>query len=485
MTSHKIAGMKLDLENASWAIAASRRQRTARCMALVLSLAMLAIVGCGERSKAFDNVVLVTLDTLRADHLGCYGYPRQVSPFLDSLAAKGLKFERALSSSSHTGPAHASLFTSQYPTRHRVLINGVKLAESIPTMAGFLGTAGFDTAAFVSVRFLNSVSHGFEVLDNDVGDEQHRAAGLTVDAALEWFERRPAEGRAFVWVHLFDAHQTGRRHDVPERQLQEMRADSRQRASVLRPHWIEHHGITAAELDGLVERIDRYDAQIAYVDAELKRLFESIESRDANNLWVIAADHGEALGDHGYVGHGMHLYEEQLRVPLLLYGGDGWPRGGTIERMVRHVDLLPTMLELAGVPAEPTADFEGRSFVDLLDNPRAPVPRIYAFSQRRPPDPSRWRKYDWERGLVLAAQSERYKYILHSNGEDEFYDLETDPHERNNLAGRETPESDELADWLARKYEAMLAAPLGGSSRGGDLEIDRAYLDELRALGYL
>ena len=125
-------------------------------MAVVVTLPMRArglamLVRCGQQSRPFDNVVLVTIDTLRADHLGSYGYPRSISPFMDSLAEQGVRFDRAISSSSHTGPAHASLFTAQYPARHRVLVNGVQLAEGIPTMAGWLCQAGFETAAFLSV----------------------------------------------------------------------------------------------------------------------------------------------------------------------------------------------------------------------------------------------------------------------------------------------------------------------------------------------
>jgi arylsulfatase A-like enzyme len=440
------------------------------------------ILGCGQQDRTFDNVILVTIDTLRADHLGCYGYPRAVSPFIDSLAAKGLQFERAISSSSHTGPAHASLFTSQYPARHRVLYNGIKLNEGIPTLAGLLGKAGFETVAFPSARFLGSVASGFELVNRDIPRrQQHRSADLTVDAMIDWFGDRDSGRRLFAWVHLFDVHQTGRNHLAPVDELERMRVDARQRSAILRPHWMRQHGVTETELDELEDRINFYDAQIAFVDSQLQRLFGSLEAAGERNLWIIVADHGEALGDHGFIGHGKYLYQEQLRVPLVLYGADSWRAGGTVEPMVRHVDLLPTVLELMGIPQSPVADFEGHSLVDLLEDSAAPMPSAYAYSQRRPPNPPDVNKWGWDPGLIIAAQNERYKYILHSHGQDEFYDLMTDAQERDNLAGERSPESDELVRWLARKYEAMLADPLATGSE----EIEEEYLEELKALGYL
>lgn len=218
------------------------------------------------------------------------------------------------------------------------------------------------------------------------------------------------------------------------------------------------------------------------MDKQLERLVGVLDGANGGrNLWIITADHGEALGDHGYVGHGKHLYEAQLHVPLIFYGGEEWSAaGGTVEQMVRHVDLPPTVLELMGVPSSPDTDFEGRSLAGLLSDPEAPPRREYAFAQRRPPNPARLRN-GWVPGLVIAARSERYKYILYSDAADEFYDLDADPGETRNLAGEEIPAKEDLVRWLAQKYEAMLADPLAAGSE----EIEAEYLEELEALGYL
>jgi arylsulfatase A-like enzyme len=461
---------------------AHRRNESRAWVAAAVLATLLPLFGCGAPPPPFDTIFLITIDTLRADHLGCYGYPRSVSPFIDSMAAEGVRFERVVSSSSHTGPAHASLFTSHYPARHRVLANGVKLQEGIPTMASLLAEAEFETAAFLSVEFLRSVTHSFDVVNsNTPGDRRYRRAELTVNAALDWLAGRETPRRAFVWVHLFDVHQTGRRHRVPRAHLEtRMKEDSEERAALLRPHWMQQHGVTAAKLNKLLERMNRYDAQISYVDAELRRLVETADAGGRRNLWIIAADHGEGLGDHRYVGHGKHLYQAQLSVPLIFYGSDSWPPGATVGDMVRHVDVLPTVLDLAGVAPPPDADFEGHSLVGLLESPAATVPVRYAFSQRRPADRTRLDQYGWPPGLVLAAQNKRYKYILSSEGEDEFYDLETDPREVNNLIDEEIAAKEELVRWLARKYEAMTADPLTADS-----EIEEEYIEELKALGYL
>jgi arylsulfatase A-like enzyme len=430
----------------------------------------------------FDNVFLVTIDTLRADHLGSYGYPRAVSPFMDSLAARGIRFERAISSSSHTAPSHASILTSQYPARHRVLVNGMLLDQGIPTLAGLLADSDFESGAFLSVQFLGGIGNGFDVVDHEVPPGRpDRPADLTVDATLDWFAQRDAERRAFVWVHLYDPHQTAGRHHVPRPALQGMKTDARRREGLLRSHWMRQHGVGADEIDGLVRRVNRYDAQIAFVDSQVRRLVESIDSAGGRNLWIITADHGEGLGDHGYIGHGEHLWQEQLRVPSILYGGEEWPSSGeTVESMVELVDLLPTVLELVGVPPDPDADFEGRSLAGLLLDARAARPVDFAFSQRRPPNENRLGK-GWEPGLVLAGQSQSHKYILHSDAEDEFFDLVADGLEKNNLIDEESPAKDELLRWLVRKYEAMLQNPLAAGSEG----IEKEYLEELEALGYL
>ena len=446
-------------------------------------LALLALLGC-SRQEPFDNVVLVTIDTLRADHLGSYGYPLPTSPFLDSLAADGVRFDRAIAASSHTAPSHASMFTSHYPARHRVLFNGLDLGQGIPTLASLLGEAGFESTAVISVRFLNGVTPGFDqVLRPERGQGGPRVARGTVDAALGWLETREQGKRFFLWLHLYDVHAWRDGRGDPELdQLARVREAVERDPDRMLEFWRTEHGIPEEGMEPPEFLV--YDAQIATADANIERLFDAVREREpeARTLWVITSDHGEGLGNHGFAGHGKYLYQEQVRVPLILYGGRGWYRGRIVPDMVRHVDLLPTVAELVGLEVDSRKlGVEGVSFVPLLSGTeRADTPR-FAYSQRRPADETGIER-GWSDGLVIAAQTTRYKYILNTDGEDEFYDLESDPLELRNLVARETPERERMASWLARKYESMLQEPLNVE---GDEEIDEEHLDELKALGYL
>ncbi len=463
--------------------------------AAILALIVGSMMGCTrapEPSRSFDNVVLVTIDTLRADHLGAYGYPRPVSPFIDSLAAAGVRFDRAIASSSHTAPSHTSIFTAQHPARHGVLFNGVKLRPGIPTLATTFHDAGFETAAFASVRFLRGSAKGFSTR-NFHSKAGYRRAERTVDRALQWLEDRDGESGFLLWVHFFDVHSSNLKARPPADLLEEMRQDSSQRGEELQSLLIEVHGIPpeflAKEQErfegmGPMERFDRYDAQIAFVDRELHRLFEGLESstRGSRTLWVVTADHGEGLGSHQYIGHGKHLYREQIRVPLIFFGSGGGFTPRAIEQQVRHVDLFPTIAELAGVDLDADAlELEGRSLVPLLEGAQLGTTGP-AFAQRRPADNLRIRG-GWPDELVLVAAAERFKYILHSVGEDELYDLEIDPLEQENLIGTGLPQEQELSSWLARKYQWMVEHPLTGSLE--DVQIEPEYVEELKALGYL
>lgn len=458
-----------------------RRSRR-RLGALVLS--GLALAGCRREARpAFDSLVLVTIDTLRADHLGAYGYPRPTSPAIDALAREGVVFERAIASSSHTAPAHATLLTSLHPEQHQVLVNGERLDARIPTLAGLLSERGFDTAGFVSVRFLEGLAAGFGRLEAQFpGKRSYRPAGETVELALAWLEAREARRRFALWVHVYDPHEHGPAVKVPEPDLARMGADSARRGGELLAFVQRQHGYQASELHG---NFDRYDAQIAFADAQLGRLFEALRARDpaGRTLVVVTADHGEGLGNHGYEGHGQLLYNEQLRVPLVLWATGGRLRPARVGRLVRHVDVLPTALALLGVPLErERLRPEGRSVAAWLDEPNADVGIDAAFSQRRPPDERR-RELGWTPGVMLAAQDERFKYIFHEDARHEFYDLEQDPFELTNRIDAELPQKERLREWLLRKFAALVEdhRTQGASPKG----VDPRFLEDLRALGYL
>ena len=443
-------------------------------------LAAAAAEGCGAPSPRIGNVVLVTIDTLRADHLGCYGYPRPTSPFLDSLAARSLLFERAVSASSHTAPSHATLLTSLYPEQHGVLVNGLSLSGSLWSFASVARDSGAEPAGFASVSFLSGLGGEFETWDSEVPDgELFRTADLTVDRVAAWLGARDPLRPFFLWVHFYDVHEHKADTRIPPGPLERISSHRRDRKDDFLAFLREQRGYTGSRV---TRNFDRYDSQIAFVDSQIGRLYERVEAHaaGARTLWVVTSDHGEGMGDHGYGGHGRYLYDEQIHVPLIIHDSADHFAPASVPSLVRHVDVLPTLAELAGVPHTGDAGrIEGGSLVPWLDDPLR-VARRLAFAQRRPPDPRRLER-GWSPGQLIVARGDRFKYISSSHAPDEFYDLLRDPHETMNLAGGDSQEERRLREWLRRKDAALRRDRRAGEAGA----IPEELIESLRALGYL
>jgi arylsulfatase A-like enzyme len=352
------------------------------------------------------------------------------------------------------------------------------LDADVASMAQLFRAHGHATAGFVGVGFLASLSHGFDTFDAEMPPKmRYRPAADVVARALAWLRQRDPRQPFFLWVHLYDVHEHGPQVVVPEPHLQRMRESSQRDGAALLAFLQEGHGLPATELHG---NFDRYDAQIAFVDEQLERLYEGAGSAGAT-LWVVTADHGEGLGNHDYFGHGRHLYEEQLRVPLLFHGGPELTPL-VVSEMVRLVDVLPTVAELCDLAWEPEQlRVEGRSLVPLLDGSGS-VPIGHSFAQRRPADARRL-DLGWHEGRVISAQDRRYKYIHNEGGQDELYDLVEDPHELLNLIETQPPAGRALGLWLERKQAELLRDARADPSRSR--QIEQRYIDELKALGYL
>jgi len=456
------------------------RPRASR--ALVVAAVLAAGTACHARTPAYDNLLLVTVDTLRADHLGLYGYPRPTSPYLDELGSEGVVFWHAIASSSHTAPSHASILTSLYPEQHRVLVNGQELQPDVPSLADIARAGGRETAAFVSVRFLEGLRHGFDVLDADVPDGHvFRTADATVDRAVRWLRERDPSRPFLLWLHVYDPHQHVVTTRMPEPYYQAMREDSARRGDEFLYFLKQEQGYPR---DAVSDSIDRYDAQVAFVDAQVRRLFEAAAevASPGRTLRVVTADHGEGLGNHGFEGHGRYLYNEQLRAPLIIHGDPERLRHAVVPSVVRHVDVLPTVAELLGLELPGGGSrLEGRSLVPLFDAPSRDLGLPPAFSQRRPPDERRL-DIGWEPGTKLAAQDARHKYIYNSEGDDEFYDIHLDPNELRNLAGSNSEDERRLHEWLTAKMDALSH---DHRTKGETPGIDPRHLEDLRALGYI
>ncbi len=244
------------------------------------------------------NIVVVTVDTLRADHLGCYGYTKIETPSLDRLAEKGVLFEDAVCQVPITPPSHASMFTGTYPGVHQVRnVAGFSLGGPHPVLAKMLQERGWRTAAFVGSVVLartTGLHQGFQVYDDKMeaseagGDSAERRAGLVVDRALEWLAKQSDQAPFFLWVHVYDPHAPYEPPFPFKRQYAKL----------------------------------PYDGEIAYVDRELGRLFEALESKFPldKTLLTVLADHGEGLSEHGESTHGVFLYDSTLRIPWIMAG---------------------------------------------------------------------------------------------------------------------------------------------------------------------
>lgn len=444
---------------------------------LVLAVASTDQDGSGRR----PDILLVTLDTTRADHTSAYGYDRPTTPRLTALAREGVRFDAAYAPMATTLPAHATLFTSELPRTLGVTKNGAVLAEGYQTLTERLARAGYRTAAFVSsfpVERMFGLAQGFDVYDDDFSDGScptairdwegfsidHgfcRRGDPTTDRALAWLDREgyldPSTTEPapfFVWVHYFDPH-------APY-------LPAEQDARLFPPEGSEW----------LTTKTAAYDGEIHYVDRALGRLLDRLAEagRLDDTVVVVVADHGEGLLQHGHMHHSLLIYEEDVRVPLVVRWAAKVAGGRTIEEPVQLADLAPTLLDLAGVGAAPDAGI-GRSLAPTLLHDRALDPDRPIFFQRRvyaEPIVSGFRV----RGEKLGIRRGRWKYIeARDEGTAELYDLVADPHERYNLADA-APRARATLEHELRRWQASTARP---HLPKVDPEAER----RLRALGYV
>ena len=387
------------------------------------------------------DVILITLDTTRADRLGCYGAAAGATPRLDELARRGVIFRRAYSHVPLTAPSHSSLLTGLLPSRHGVHDNGgYVLKDEFATLAEQFVEAGYRTGAFVSAFVLDrrfGLARGFATYEDDVGggpdQTQAEVKGeVTVDRALAWL--RAADPRpAFAWVHLYDPHLP---YAPPE------------------PFATRFKGRP-------------YDGEVAYADAQVGRILDAVAARGRPTLVAAIGDHGEALGEHQELTHSYFIYEGTQRVPFLLSLPGSLPEGTVVEPVVRAVDLMPTVLEIAGLPVP--AGLDGQSLAPLITgrSTREPGP-AYLESYH----PRLW----WGARELLGLRTGRWLFIR--SPRPELYDVDKDPKETTNLAAAQPEELARLGARLDAQKGA--ADPLAGRAT-----TDPETAGRLRALGYV
>ena len=429
-----------------------------------LGAALLLAGGCAEPPAEPMSVVLVTIDTLRADHLSIYGYDRPTAPRLAALAARGVVFEDARAPIPETAPACATLLTGLPPAAHGVRGNGRPLGPEPATLAGLLAAAGYSTAAFVSgfplTARLSGLDRGFAHYDDLLPDARGRVPGVqrrapkTTSAALAWLEGRPA-GPFFLWVHYYDPH--GDYAPGPPWESAFPGAGGPR----LPLEAIPEYQRLGDERDAAAY-IGRYDGEILHVDSELGRLLDRLEQDDLRDhtLIVLTADHGESLTEHDELfDHGNELYETTIRIPLLV-AGPGLTGGRRVPGLAQSQDLLPTVLELLDRPVPP--GLTGHSLAGAL-RAGASLPAREVLSEARF-QPYRALVPGADVGPKLALRDERFTVIARlGSGRIEVYDRDADPGETVDLIVRAGPiEGRDLAAELSAGLRARLEAAAAG-----------------------
>lgn len=454
-------------------------------------------LGCKEEPAPRPNLVLVSIDSLRHDHLHAYGYPRETSPTLDRLAREGVRFESAVTTTSWTLPAHAAMFTGLYDSSHGLVDNGQRLAAGLTTLAERLAQVGYHTAGFFGGPYLHpsfGLGDGFEVWQScmtavpvDLPDaalrEESRAPKArshgdvtgprTLEAVTRWAEERPKERPFFLFLHLWDVH-----YDFIPPPPYDRLFDPDYEGSITGVDFMGNPAVSAAMKPRDREHlIALYDGEIRFTDEILGEILGVLRERGLleDALVAVTADHGEEFFEHGGKGHQKTLFDEVVRVPLILHWPGRLPAGRVVTDQVRTIDLAPSLLAAAGVPV-PSA-MQGRDLLPLARGeslpPRAALLELYADGRDQ-------RALRTPELKVYAPGRVRGRALP-----DFAYDLAQDPRER---AARKRG-SDARFEAAFAELEATRAAAIalraqvgGGATAAG---VDGELRERLRGLGYV
>ena len=431
------------------------------------------------------GVVLITVDTLRADSLGSYGNPQVLSLNADRLVSGGTLFRQAFAQATTTSPSHASLMTSLYLQDHNVYSNFDALGDDPVTLAEAFKAQGFATFAIVNMRHLNpevlNLAQGFDVY---IHSGNMRRAGSTIDRFLQWVDTLPPNKKFFAWLHVVDVH-TPYHPPAPYDRFYygEDERDPRNRSLAriwpLLPLHMSDHPLFTAWLEGITDLswvLAQYHGAVSYVDNELGRLLDALEDRQLldRTAMVLTADHGECLGEHNMYFVHTGLYEPTVHVPLIMYFPGAELQGRQVRNVVELIDVYPTLLEYFNI--RQSLPLRGHSLWPLMRG--AVQPERLAFIEHAGRN-------------LLALRSTRYKYIRHLRtnhlqpsypfiaGKEELYDVQEDPGERQDLA-KARPDVLQVfrEEAQARQHDRM-------NIKSGTPTLTRDTVEMLRALGYV
>jgi arylsulfatase A-like enzyme len=456
---------------------------------LVLALGAVACArGEGEPAPAaavegpaatHPNVLLVVVDTLRWNHVGSYGARRETSPAIDRLAASGARFDRAYSTAPWTMPAVASMLTGQYPSRHSATSFDRALPEDVDTLAEVLGRNGSATAGVVShtaIAAKHGFAQGFDVwLESEARGHDHVSTAGVTRQALEQLDRlAPGPAPFFLFVHYFDPHYNYKRH--PEVGFAPPRAGRLDGTELMRAIRDMQDSLTPEEIDFVTAL---YDEEIRHTDGGIGQLLERVDAAGLapDTLVVLTADHGEEFLDHGRLGHTRTLYDELVRVPLIVRG-PGTEAGTVVETPVSLVALMPTILDLAGIgPGDlPLQALSLRPYLSGAAPSRAPA--VFSEVDFVPVRTTRTMGPVHKKAVVVG----RHKLVREDgSGRLELYDLLDDPGEQSDLAAAQP----ELTARLATTLEDAVVSAGSAAFAPARVSYDEEEIKALKSLGYV
>ena len=457
-------------------------------------------------TRDMPNVLLITIDTLRADHLGCYGNSSIQTPSIDRLASEGVLFLNATSQVPLTLPSHTSILTSTYPPIHGVRDNArYRFDRTVPTLAEILKERDYLTSAFIGAFVLDSrfgLGAGFDTYNDEIQNQAlyyffsasppfvlaggmklagilppqkpERPADRTTRAAIDWI-RENREKRFFLWLHYYDPHGPLNPPSPYDTLYVEPGTDRKEfQRNVERYAAVQSHSdtrdLTRDELEGIRAL---YRGEVAFSDHWVGILMAELEALEIadRTLVVLTADHGESQAEHNYLGHTVELYQEIMRVPLIFRQTDVLPAGKRVDRFVQSIDIAPTVLGFLGIDIPPTC--QGRSLAGMIagEGDSGPDPWAYLETHHAQKNTDR----------LIGITCGEYKYIRSLEGDrEELYRISTDPREADNLAGGD-PER--LA--AMRKNLLVLLEEMGNEAQSREIPLDRQTVEAMRTLGYI
>ena len=460
----------------------------------LIAFACLGVTGStGAEGPHPPNILLLTVDTLRADHLGAYGSKDARTPNIDGLAAGGMLFERASTPMPLTRPAHFSIFTSLYPREHGVLNNTLNLPGENETLAERLRDAGYRTGAFVAVALLSEeagAAQGFATFRGVEPDRYHRNARKVVTEALEWLREQPKQVPFFLWVHLFDPH-------LPYRPPAKFRRDLDPQIAHELPglNWDRLIRIAKSNDGDIPTKVLRhalllYRGEVEYTDHWVGELLTGVDRIRGLEDTIVAftADHGECFGHGVYFEHADCLYEGAIRIPMILQHPASFPAGQRWHGRVSSIDLAPTLLKAAGLAVP--EQFSGRAVQDLVEDDERYVLLQYPFYETEDAS-QRIKKLEIIHSVAgealkptvldqetVGLVGQHWKY-LRSQGSEQLYDHRSDPTEEKNLSasrGQIRTDLDDKLDALLDRHTLTVLDPE---------QLNPQLRATLEALGYL